>query len=323
MKKNVLLLGKYAYQFARTFPKSSYDFYNYFYEINYDIEYDVVFIFEEFYEYIKNIKSHIVIFICGEPEWLRPYPMDYLKQFDIVYSTHSYIKHKVSKQILPWHLGLFDNPDFYDFDWFSNKSCFFKNKEICVISSDKAFSEGHKKRLEFSLKCKNEIKNIDFFGRGIKPFNDKIDFMPNYKYNIVIENSCIKDYWTEKLADSFLSECFTFYFGCPNIKDYFPENSYLILDIKDVDKSIETIKFAIENNFYEKYKEDILKSKERVLNEYTIYNELKSISIPKKIRKKSIRTVNQINFCFKNRLISIIKKVLTKIKRISKKNGNK
>ena len=62
------------------------------------------------------------------------------------------------------------------------------------------------------------------FGKGINGFEDKWDTLRDYKYHIVIENSSFDDYWTEKLADNYLAECFPFYHGCKNINKYFDKN---------------------------------------------------------------------------------------------------
>ena len=51
--------------------------------------------------------------------------------------------------------------------------------------------------------------------------------------HIAVENHIAPHHWTEKLSDSFLGYCLPFYIGCPNAADYFPEQSFIGLDIED------------------------------------------------------------------------------------------
>lgn len=213
--------------------------------------------------------------------------------------------------MLPWHIGLKKNPQFFDWNFFSNNSFLNKTKEICAIASNKTYTSGHVDRLNFCRLCSQKILNCDLFGRGIRDFEDKIDFLPNYKYQIVIENCSIPDYWTEKLADSFLAGCYTFYYGCKNIKDYFPENSYTLIDIYKPEESIRIIRDVIRNKTYEKNIEEIQKSKSKLLNEYNIFNLLNTICIDKSAKRKIIVAENNVSgFSLLNRFKTIVKRKL-------------
>ena len=63
---------------------------------------------------------------------------------------------------------------------------------------------------------------------------DKFKAFRDYDYSIVIENSSIKNYFTEKLFDCFLERTVPLYWGCPNILDYFPEESLIVLTTEDL-----------------------------------------------------------------------------------------
>ncbi len=85
-----------------------------------------------------------------------------------------------------------------------------------------------------------------------------------------MENSIQKNYWTEKIADSFLSWSIPLYWGCPNLTDYFPEKSFIPIDIKSDDPLKDVIKltkYGIDSNMLKSLKE----SREMVLNEYNIW----------------------------------------------------
>ena len=83
-----------------------------------------------------------------------------------------------------------------------------KNKLLSIISSNHVFTKEYKLRNDFITKLKNHFGNkIDVFGIGRKKVADKWDALAPYKYHIALENSSYKDYWTEKLSDTFLSFC--------------------------------------------------------------------------------------------------------------------
>jgi len=98
---------------------------------------------------------------------------------------------------------------------FDPRRLFNKNIKIDLYGrghDDGYFGESYKGELNYNGLCK---------------FNGLVD----YSYSIVIENSVQRNYWTEKIADAYLSWCFPIYWGCPNIGDYFPEGSYKTIDI--------------------------------------------------------------------------------------------
>ena len=56
-----------------------------------------------------------------------------------------------------------------------------------------------------------------------------------------MENAVIPDYWTEKIADCFLAWTLPIYYGCPNLEDYFPEKSFIRIDIEKPEEAIDSI----------------------------------------------------------------------------------
>lgn len=147
-----------------------------------------------------------------------------------------------------------------------------KQKLISLITSNKCFTRGHRERLEFALKLKEYYgEKLDLFGSGFNSFDDKWDVLAPYKYHICIENSSYPHYWSEKLADVYLAECFPLYYGAPNLNEYFNPQSFAEIDVHDIDKSIRIIDDAINNNLYESRKEKIREAKRLVLDEYNLF----------------------------------------------------
>lgn len=146
-----------------------------------------------------------------------------------------------------------------------------KNRLCSMIVSAKSFTEGHKKRLDFTKLLMDHFKNkIDFYGFGIKEIKNKKDAINPYLYSISIENSSFNNYFTEKISDVFLGFSMPIYYGCPNINEYFPEKSLIQINIEDKDDFITKIENCI--NQPELIKPKILfDARRRVLTEYNLF----------------------------------------------------
>lgn len=124
-----------------------------------------------------------------------------------------------------------------------------KLNKMSTIVSAKSFLAGHRKRLAFTLKLKEALGDfLDIYGHGFREVPDKRDALLGYKYHFAAENAVLDHWWTEKVDDPLLARCRTFYCGASRISDYFESDAVLPLDIDEIDKSIEKIKRAIEND---------------------------------------------------------------------------
>jgi hypothetical protein len=255
---------------------------NYKFYLNSDIdECDYWVVYDGLSEPEKTIcQRKNTILITGEPPCIKRYNPDFLKQFGTIITSHKNLDHpKVvnMQQGLPWHVGRRvkgnTNISFSkDYDTLKAITNFEKSAIISVISSDKAMTDGHKKRLNFVKKLKEHFgTRLDVFGRGVRDIEDKWDAIANYKYHIVLENSSYPDYWTEKLADAFLGGAYPFYNGCPNLSDYFPQNSYTTIDIDDFENCVSIIEDTIIEQRYEKSMENIAKARNLILDKYNLF----------------------------------------------------
>ena len=130
-------------------------------------------------------------------------------------------------------------------------------------------------------------------------------------FSIVVENKKLPNYFTEKVADCFLSHTFPIYHGCSNFGVFFDKNSFEAIDLNNFNESISIIKKILDNDeFYESRIESIIKAKHKYLNDFSIVP-----SIVKVINQ--IKDI-QINNDFKKEKVSIIKSgsqsVITRIK---------
>lgn len=179
----------------------------------------------------------------------------------------------------PTYLIMNDDQDKLDYDFFSNHSP-KKEKLLAVVCSSENYSTHHPIRIEFSHKIKEHYgDSIDFYGRGFNPFDNKYYTLSPYKYLLVLENGIQRGYWTEKLADSYIAECYPIYFGCPNITDFFDPDSLTTIDIHDFDACVKTIDNVIANNLFEKNYDKLMIAKKQCLNDYNLFNMLRKFCL--------------------------------------------
>lgn len=234
-----------------------------------------------------RVPSENTLFITGEPDSVYHYSIGFINQFGKVLSCQKGLDHKClsySQPAQPWHIGKqvvrnstgkeIQEAVEYTQTYDSLKvSAPQKTKLMSVITSNKAFTKGHRERIKFVKKLKEHYGDqLDLFGWGFNSFKDKWDAIAPYKYHIAIENCCTPHYWTEKLADSYLGNAFPFYIGCNNIGEYFDKDAFLMLDIHDIEGSIKIIDQAIAEDVATKHAAAIETAKQLVLDKYNLFN---------------------------------------------------
>lgn len=242
------------------------------------------------------------IFVTWEPDSVCHFPRGFLKQFGKIISCQKNLHHNnvVNDQPgLSWHIGMINRDDIYDYikdyDYFSTTTP-EKTKLLSVISSSKSFTRGHKERLTFVRMLKDHFGDqIDVFGRGIKDFDDKWDVIAPYKYHVCIENCSQPYYFSEKLSDSFLGNSFPFYYGCTNVEDFFSEDSFRKIDIRNPEKAIRIIEDGIAADLASKNESAVVESKFKVLNDYNFFGMIvRHIASMNPIQSKQVVTIRDI-----------------------------
>lgn len=228
---------------------------------------------------------------------------------DKEYPDKNYLSHKkkiclqrepveVSSRIMNYNNTVFygSYENFYHAStWFLRKS--FKEldnlkipndiKSLSAVVSNKRSTHGQRRRLDMIASISKIYPEIDIYGRNLEfstfgeSYKGSIDYNGNckfnglykYKYSLAFENSSHRNYFTEKLIDCFLCWTKPIYWGCPNISDYFPAESFAYVDIfgEDVEKKIlEELSKPVD---YDALKE----ARELVLNKYNIWPSVKHI----------------------------------------------
>ena len=120
-----------------------------------------------------------------------------------------------------------------------------KNKEfkISTIVGNKNITTGHQLRQKL---LHENFSNVSYYvsNSGVHPGKplvgpSKFKTFQNYQYQIVIENSQQKNYFSEKLGDCLITKTIPIYWGCPNISEYFDTSGWIFFtDITDLTKKL-------------------------------------------------------------------------------------
>jgi hypothetical protein len=182
-----------------------------------------------------------------------------------------------------------------------------KTKLLSAVTSNKTDLPGHRQRLRFLAAVKERFgDSFDWFGRGGRELGlQKRAGLLDYKYHLCLENTRLPHYWTEKLADAYVSNCVPLYWGAPNIEDYFDLESLVVIDIYDIRGSIARIEQAIDKDLYAASQEGLATARRKILRDYHPYEvyarTLRALpsSSP---RRMTIRPHNQCSFNFRERM---------------------
>jgi len=192
-----------------------------------------------------------VIFIAGEPDSIGSYQPAFLEQFFYVISGRQDLVHPRQLRLQQGHPWFVEKT----YDELLQLPPVAKTHDVCVISSNKAFTEGHQQRLAFVEVLKQILGDrLDVYGRGIRDFESKWEVLAPYRYAIVLENFSGDDFLTEKLPDAWLAYCYPLYFGCTNVGRYFKEGAWREVNLSKPEEAASTILGLINDpGNYEQY----------------------------------------------------------------------
>lgn len=244
-----------------------------------------------------NVDPAKVVFISMEP--IDTLPSGFYKQFSKLVLCDKNVKHSSIEYQngTTWWAGINVNYQIsHDFsasvnhDYESLKLLrppADQLNKISIITSNKSDLPGHRARLRFIDKVMNSsvASLVDLYGGGHNPVQDKMDAILPYKYHIVLENSIVDHYWTEKLGDAFLGWSFPFYSGCRNIDAYFPCSALAAIDIEST-AVIDEIKKAFDEDLYSQRINDIDRARNMILDKYNIFELMASIATSKSSHAK-------------------------------------
>lgn len=153
----------------------------------------------------------------------------------------------------------------------SDQQIYIKTKNLSIISSSKKSAPGHKLRHEIIRRTNKN--DLDVFGKGYRYIQDKIEGHKDYRFSIVVENSKIDYYFTEKLIDSFATGCIPIYWGCPSISDFFNIDGMILFNnIDELLRIIPTLNSELYNAKIEAIQDNYNRCKRYMLADDHIYD---------------------------------------------------
>lgn len=192
----------------------------------------------------------------------HPWMFKWLQQYASVYSPIENSSNTIlSPGFLGWHV-------LHDWTALSKMDMPQKKLGISCIASNLAQLKGHRRRMNFIKFLQKEIPAIDFFGKGHHYIPDKMDGLLQYRFSIAIENTSAPYYFTEKITDCFLAYTIPLYYGCTNIGSYFPEKSFIQINIEEPLKAMEKIRQITENDDWQERIGALKEARDLVLNKY-------------------------------------------------------
>lgn len=210
------------------------------------------------------------------------YMKHFLSQFGKVYTFHQYLDpcSVPSIPFLPWMINSNHGDSIWatherDVDFFLNLDPPLKTKLISVICSKQQLTDNHRMRLRFVEYLKVHFgDSLDWFGNGVETVAEKWEALAPYKYTIVLENQSRFNVLTEKIGDAYLAHTYPFYWGAPNIHDFFSTDSLTTLNIEDIQGSIAIIESTLESGLFEYRSNQLCASREIVLKNLNFLNRI-------------------------------------------------
>ncbi|MBC8012045.1 MAG: glycosyltransferase, partial [Burkholderiales bacterium] len=216
------------------------------------------------------------ILVTNEPPSIKLYEPAYTRQFGHVLTSQSAadlphpgrVEHPST---LLWYYGLHRDHR-RDLDTLRAGPLPAKTADFSTVCSSKRQGHTlHRLRFDFTQALKKRLPGLEIYGHGVHPVDDKTQALDAYRLHLVFENHYAPAHWTEKLADAYLAGCLPFYHGCPDAERWFPADSLIRIDPRDVEATARRIEAAIAGDEYSRRLPAILEARRRVLEEYNLF----------------------------------------------------
>ena len=280
--------NEYVYRQFLPFTKTSDGKWNQIQLVSADEEYDFLNIVNHPREDVKVEQNRVIYWIWEPKDAAKNWgPWEYpSKSFPNLFASFEMLTHG---NIVCWQINK-------SWHWLMHNRLPQKSKLISGVVSDKTVSPygdmraGRQRRISFIADKLSTIPEYEHFGmihqtdspisklrcyRGA-PTNKEDGLFP-YKYTFAAENGCEKNYFTEKLIDAILSECFTFYVGHPSVEKFFDPRCFKRLNLTYMNNSLWDVKNGMDRKLWEQNIQFIRKEKHRILTQLSVFPILESL----------------------------------------------
>ncbi|MDR2051473.1 MAG: hypothetical protein LBQ63_06875 [Deltaproteobacteria bacterium] len=232
---------------------------------------------------ITRIPARRRILVITEPPEIRPYPPRYFRQFGTILTPFPLLMAKkntlhIEGACLNWHYGVRTASNSRETKLDSLESIRRmpappKKKPLSVICSTRKRTREQRGRIALVERLMRHFGSVvDLFGWGRNPIDDKADAIADYKYHLVLENSRISNFWTEKLSDAWIGYSLPLYTGAPNIGQVIPDIDGLVpLPIDDHEACVKVIEDLLERDPYHERFQAIARCREWCLEKTNVF----------------------------------------------------
>jgi Glycosyltransferase family 10 (fucosyltransferase) C-term len=228
-------------------------------------------------------KEHTIL-ITTEPSNITRYGAEFADQFEYLITNQDdeSLPHRNAWRTQPGSRWFYEKT----YDQIILEAPWQKTKLLSAIATDKKHRHTlHRARYDFTLKLLDKLHEVDLlfsfeskraafrqlFGGKATFVERKVDMIDPYKYHLAIGNQAGPHILTERITDAFLGYSVPITYGCTNLSDYFPEESYVEIDLFKPDDAIEKIRNVIYNpEDYLRRIEFVKEARRRVIEEYNL-----------------------------------------------------
>ena len=174
--------------------------------------------------------------ITYEPSSIKYFGRDYTDQFGLILTSHdaAALPHPNRRDMPPVGMWFYGGSEQVN----AQPQVPEKPDLLSVFGSKKRQKHSlHLRRFEFLNEAIAELGDlISVYGNGFRYVEHKAEALDSFKYHLAVENHIGPHHWTEKLSDAFLGYSRALNVGCPNAAEYFPEEAFIPIDIRDTKK---------------------------------------------------------------------------------------
>lgn len=221
--------------------------------------------------------SENTILITTEPSSIKAYGKDFAGQFGHVLTSQPawalpHPQRHFQQTANHWFYGSGNQKWMTREEMLKGPTEADKTRTISTIySSKRQWHTMHAQRFAFVQRMRELLPDMDVFGRGATPMDDKAEALASYRYHLAVENHIAPHHITEKLTDAFLGRCLPFYAGAPNAADYFPAESFIPIDIRDPEGAARTIRDSIAADAWSRRLPAIDEARRRAVEEHNMF----------------------------------------------------
>ena len=246
---------------------------------------------------VDNISDADFLVVYNMPQMMPSFPPDKTfcftgepNEFDFMRYWWNWVKgyQHYDRPMNHWH-SLITYREFKQMDFPE------KTKDLCWVTTSHGdkntpegiqITEGQRLRMQFLKKFLVKHPNkMYLYGRNLGDYISMQDFrycggeltdlwdgIRDYRYSIAFETSWQSGYFC-KLIDPILAGCMPIYWGCPDLENFLPKNSFIRVDLrKDLDSICDEVMEIVKSDYREQNLDELEAAKELLLDKWNLWN---------------------------------------------------